>query len=87
MPTPLYRESYFQSSLILQVSPKLSTFSHLYSHLIFVTAINTGIAADKQVVLGETRDEIIGFEDLAVKYAVDHPNHYILMIIDENLNV
>lgn len=42
---------------------------------------------DQQLILGDRRDEIIEFEDLAVNYVKTHPKDFILMIVDENLDV
>jgi hypothetical protein len=43
--------------------------------------------AERQHVLGDGRDEILGFEDFAVKYVESHENDYIFIIVDENLDV
>lgn len=42
---------------------------------------------DRLVVLGGSCEEIIGFIDFAVTYVETHPDDYIFMIVDENLDV
>ncbi|EED88838.1 predicted protein [Thalassiosira pseudonana CCMP1335] len=49
---------------------------------------NAGIPKDQQTILGDGRDEIVGFEDFAVKFIESHLNKdYIFMVVDENLDV
>lgn len=46
------------------------------------------IPTDQQMILGDGRDEIVGFEDFAVKFIESHLNKdYIFMVVDENLDV
>ena len=46
------------------------------------------IPTDQQTILGDGRDEIVGFEDFAVKFIESHLNKdYIFMVVDENLDV
>jgi len=46
-----------------------------------------GIPEDRIIVLGENAEEIIGFCDWSVTFVDEHPDDYILMVVDENLDV
>jgi hypothetical protein len=46
-----------------------------------------GITNDRIHIIGETTEEIIGFCDWAVDFIEEHPDDYILMVVDENLEV
>ena len=46
-----------------------------------------GIPNDRIHIIGETAEEITGFCDWAVDFIEEHPDDYILMVVDENLDV
>lgn len=46
-----------------------------------------GIPEDRIHILGENAEEIIGFCDWSVSFVDEHPDDYILMVVDENLDV
>jgi hypothetical protein len=46
-----------------------------------------GIPEERIHILGESVEEIIGFCDWMVSFVNEHPNDYILMVVDENLEV
>ena len=45
------------------------------------------IPADHCTVIGDGRDEVMGFEDFVVQYMEDHKDDYVLLVVDENLDV
>jgi len=50
----------------------------------FTTA---GIPEDHCTIIGDGKDEIMGFEDFVIKYMEEHENDFVLVIVDENLDV
>ena len=46
-----------------------------------------GIPNDRYTVVGESRDEIMGFEDFVVSFIDQHNDDYIFLLVDENLDV
>ncbi len=46
-----------------------------------------GISEDRIRILGENAKEIMSFDDWAFRFILEHPDDYILFIVDENLDV
>ncbi|EJK72240.1 hypothetical protein THAOC_06241, partial [Thalassiosira oceanica] len=46
-----------------------------------------GIPACRTTIVGETYNEIMGFEDFVVNFIVSHPNDFVFMVMDDNLDV
>jgi len=46
-----------------------------------------GIPEDRIHIMGATAEEIVGFDDWAMSFVDEHPDDYVLMIVDENLDV
>jgi len=46
-----------------------------------------GIPHDRCTVVGDGRDEIMGFEDYVISFIERHPQDYFFLVVDENLDV
>jgi hypothetical protein len=45
------------------------------------------MTADNCTIIGDGKDEIMGFEDFVVQFMEKHVNDFVLLIVDENLDV
>ena len=46
-----------------------------------------GISVDKTTIVGDGHDEIMGFEDFVVNFMENHPDDFVFLLVDENLDV
>jgi hypothetical protein len=46
-----------------------------------------GIPEERTTVVGDGHDEIMGFEDFVVNFMENHPEDFVFLLIDENLDV
>ena len=61
-----------------------SSFQRKVLRRLFILA---GVPEDRIIILGESVSELAGFEEWIINFVDEHPNDFILALVDENLDL